>query len=293
MAFRFSVLASSSSGNASYLEADGFGVLIDFGLAPKTLGRRLEQVFASWDSVKAVLLTHTHGDHWNEATLKVLHECRIPIYCMPVHVEELKRSCPRAEAMETERLFRTFQEAETFDLQAVRVTPFAVPHDGPTSGFRLEGVRQPWTLAYATDLGSWNSSLVPCFSDVDILALEFNHDVELERSSGRHGFLVGRVLGHRGHLSNESAAALLSRTLEASSTDRLSHLVMTHLSQQCNSSSLAREAAERVRTKHGRDFEIHVATPNHPTPCLAPRRSPRKFEPSPRAVQGMLPGWSD
>ncbi|MFO0864810.1 MAG: MBL fold metallo-hydrolase [Gemmataceae bacterium] len=293
MALRFSVLASSSAGNASYLEADGFGVLIDFGLAPKTLARRLDQVFASWESVRAALLTHTHGDHWNDGTLKCLHERGIPIHCMPEHVEELKRANRRAEAMESEGLLRPYQDGELFDLETIRVMPFAVPHDGPTSGFRIEGVRQAWSLAYATDLGSWNASLVSCFADVDILALEFNHDVELERSSGRHAFLVNRVLGHRGHLSNDSAATLLGRTLEASADARLSHVVLTHLSQQCNSPSLAREAAERIRAKHQRDFEIHVATPNAPTVCMAPRRAGKRFESMPPAFQQLLPGWDE
>ena len=46
-------------------------------------------------------------------------------------------------------------------------------------------------------------------ADVDILALEFNHDVFLEKSSGRSPALIFRVLGDRGHLSNVQAAELL------------------------------------------------------------------------------------
>ena len=41
MSLRFCVLGSGSSGNASYLEADGFGVLLDIGLGPRRLARGL------------------------------------------------------------------------------------------------------------------------------------------------------------------------------------------------------------------------------------------------------------
>src|SRR5262249_360813 len=48
MAFRFSILASGSSGNAAFLESDGFGLLIDAGLGPRQLASRLAAVGASW-----------------------------------------------------------------------------------------------------------------------------------------------------------------------------------------------------------------------------------------------------
>ena len=62
---RFTVLASGSSGNSSLLEVDGFGLLLDIGLGPRQLASRLITSGRSWQNVQAVLLTHTHGDHWN------------------------------------------------------------------------------------------------------------------------------------------------------------------------------------------------------------------------------------
>ena len=51
---------------------------------------------------------------------------------------------------------------------------------------------------------------------MDALALEFNHDVALQYASGRSPRLIQRVLGDRGHLSNEQAAALLGEVLRRS-----------------------------------------------------------------------------
>src|SRR5437588_12303543 len=81
MPLRLTVLASGSAGNTSLLEADGFGVLLDVGLGPRQLASRLAAVGAAWSSIHAVLLTLTHGDHWNERTLRHLRKLRIPIYC--------------------------------------------------------------------------------------------------------------------------------------------------------------------------------------------------------------------
>src|SRR5437773_3419097 len=85
MALRFSVLASGSSGNASLLEADGFGVLLDAGLGPRQLAARLAAVGRSWRHVHAVILTHTHSDHWKDRTFAHLHRHGIPLYCHDDH----------------------------------------------------------------------------------------------------------------------------------------------------------------------------------------------------------------
>ena len=44
MPLRFTVLASGSAGNASLLQIDGFGLLVDAGLGPRTLAGRLAAV---------------------------------------------------------------------------------------------------------------------------------------------------------------------------------------------------------------------------------------------------------
>src|SRR5437588_6838300 len=85
MALRFTVLASGSGGNATLVEADGFGTLIDVGLGPRQLAERLTAAGLSWSAVQAVLLTHTHSDHWKDRTLAHLQRRRVPLYCHPSH----------------------------------------------------------------------------------------------------------------------------------------------------------------------------------------------------------------
>src|SRR5437879_4744992 len=89
MSVQFTVLASGSSGNASLLRVNGFGLLIDAGLGPRLLASRLKAVGRSWKDVNAVILTHTHGDHWKERTLVQLSRLRIPLYCHAGHHDAL------------------------------------------------------------------------------------------------------------------------------------------------------------------------------------------------------------
>src|SRR5262249_50756581 len=74
MTLRFTVLASGSSGNATYLHANDLGILLDIGLGPRELTNRLAQIGASWRDIHCVLLTHTHTDHWSDRTIMQLRD---------------------------------------------------------------------------------------------------------------------------------------------------------------------------------------------------------------------------
>ena len=92
MALTFHVLASGSGGNASLLEVEGHGVLLDFGLRPRTLAQRLRACGGSWGHVQAAVLTHTHSDHWQAHTLAELLKRGVPLYCHAGHVNVLERA---------------------------------------------------------------------------------------------------------------------------------------------------------------------------------------------------------
>src|SRR5262249_14746209 len=126
------------------------------------------------------------------------------------------------------------------------------------------------------------------------LAVEFNHDVELEKRSARPAFLIARVLGDLGHLSNEQAAEFVRAVLARSSPGRLRHLVQFHLSEGCNNRSLARRAARAVLADLPAAVRLHTARQDRPgKPVLlgldpAPRRAPR-IRDSSRALSA--PPW--
>jgi phosphoribosyl 1,2-cyclic phosphodiesterase len=248
MTARFTVLASGSGGNASLLQAGDFGVLIDFGLGSRTLASRMIARGLSWRSAHAVLLTHTHGDHWNPTALAALAKHGLPLYCHAAHAECLAR-CPAFSAHYGAGLVRCYQPGRWLTLdRGVRVLPLEVSHDGgPTFAFRVEGPAglygAEWSLGYAADLGTWCDDFAQAMADVDLLALEFNHEEELQRSSGRPWHLIRRVLSDEGHLSNRQAADLLLAVRRHSRYAGPRTVVPLHLSRECNTQDLALAAA--------------------------------------------------
>ena len=274
MALGLTVLGSGSSGNATLLEADGCALLIDVGLGPRQIATRMATVGVSWPRIQAVLLTHTHADHWNDRVLAHLLRLRIPMWCHAEHLATLRIHSSCFAAMQRARLFRIYEAGQGLNVSSLlQCRPLSVRHDsGATFGFRFEGAANlfsaAWALGYVCDLGCWDEQLADSLANVDLLALEFNHDVDLQRASGRSPQLINRVLGDDGHLSNEQAAGLLSAVDRRSSPARLSRLVQLHLSRQCNRPELARSAARQALEASGSRAQIHTAEQDCPTERL-------------------------
>ncbi len=270
MGLRFTVLASGSGGNAALVETEGFGLLIDAGLGPRELATRLSAVGRGWSSIHAVILTHTHSDHWKDRTLKHLATRGIPLFCFPGHEPVLQSWSPAFPALRRAGLVQHYAPGQQISLApGLRCRAFPIRHDGgPTFAFRIEGAGDlfgPATaLGYAADLGCWDEGTVSWLCDVDLLAVEFNHDEALERTSGRPAHLVARVLGDEGHLSNRQAAALLQAILHRSMPGRLRHLIQLHLSRDCNRPVLAQEAAQHVLRDLAPDVAVLTAEQDVP-----------------------------
>jgi phosphoribosyl 1,2-cyclic phosphodiesterase len=260
---RFTVLASGSGGNASLVESGGFGLLIDLGLGPRQLAERFAAVGLSWASVQAVVLTHTHSDHWKDRSLAHLRRRRVPLYCHAGHRPALAAYAPSFAALEADGLVRPYEAGRELPLApGLRCRPLPLRHDGgATFGFRLEGAPDLFgstaALGYVADLGCWDEALADALADVDLLAVEFNHDEALERASGRGAALIARVLGDEGHLSNAQAAELVRAVLRRPGAGRLRHLVQLHLSRDCNRTELAQAAGRAALGESA--AELHTA----------------------------------
>jgi len=274
MSLRFTVLASGSSGNASLIEVDGFGLLLDAGLGPRNLAGRLTQIGVSWAHVHAAILTHTHADHWSDRTFAHFVRKGIPLYCHAHHRRELGQFSAAVADLEAGNLIRTYHSRGTFSIaDRIQCHPLAIRHDKyATFGFRFDvfdtSGESHCAIGYAADLGSWDAALANSLADVDVLALEFNHDVHLERTSGRAAGLIARVCGDKGHLSNEQAAGLLRAVIRRSRAGRLRHVVQLHLSRDCNRPALAVRAARAVLEQHPTPIGLHTAGQFEPTQPL-------------------------
>jgi hypothetical protein len=106
-----------------------------------------------------------------------------------------------------------------------------------------------------------------------VLGVEFNHDVALQRSAPRPEFLIARNLSDDGHLSNRQGAELIQAVLARSGAGALRHVVLLHLSEQCNQPELAIQAAGDAIQAAGRRSIVHAArqSPAFPNLWVTPR----------------------
>ncbi|NJI14951.1 MBL fold metallo-hydrolase, partial [Staphylococcus agnetis] len=58
-----SVLASGSTGNATYVESDKGSLLVDVGLTGKKMEALFDQIDRKISDLNGILVTHEHSDH--------------------------------------------------------------------------------------------------------------------------------------------------------------------------------------------------------------------------------------
>ena len=168
------------------------------------------------------------------------------------------------EAMSTlgkmpEGLFHVIEADRSFQVGDLQVQPFAISHDAAEPvGYRVNQGEK--SMGIATDLGYYNDYIVEHLSGLDVLLLEANHDVNMLQVGSYPYYLKQRILGEKGHLSNETAGRLLCRLLH----DRLKAVFLGHLSKENNYEALAYETVCSEVTMgenpwKSSDFKIAVA----------------------------------
>lgn len=239
---KITVLASGSGGNATLFEAAGTRVLVDAGIGPQALLRRLGEAGAGGPP-DAVVLTHEHQDHFGQC-LRLSRKLKIPI-----HASEATARVPALHGREGVRVFGM---REPFAFGALTFSPLPLPHDAAQVALVIEG--GGYRAALVTDLGEVPPGLVDHVRGCDVALVESNHDAEMLDRGPYPWFLKRRVASARGHLSNAQAHALL-RALPAQTHT----VVLLHLSQTNNRPDLALDSARDALS--GRAVHLHAAAP--------------------------------
>ena len=89
-------------------------------------------------------------------------------------------------------------------------------------------------------MGDYDDYIISSLKDSDILLLEANHDVRMLQVGPYPYSLKQRILGSRGHLSNESCGRLLFDLLN----DHMKAVYLGHLSKENNYAELAYETVK-------------------------------------------------
>lgn len=228
---RLRVLGSGSGGNSLAIRAGGTLALVDLGFTHKEIAGRLASCGVGIDEVGAVFFTHDHVDHCRgTATFHHRHPS-VPLFANGNTADAIARQSGVEDG------WAVFENGEPFEVGDLTVTAFAVPHDAADPvGFLFESGGS--SLFVGTDMGYVTTNVRDAFSRATCAVLEANHDPILLETSDRPVSLKQRIRGRTGHLANEEAAELLAET----NPPCLKHLLLGHISSQCNSCSLARKA---------------------------------------------------
>ena len=244
---RMCSIASGSSGNCIYVGSDHTHLLVDTGISRKRIEEGLKKLEIKGEEIDGVLITHEHSDHIQG--LGVLsRKYELPIYATKGTIEGISGSTSLGKM--PDGLFHTIRADEPFRLGDIEVKPFAISHDAcePT-GYRFEcGGR---SAAVATDLGKYDEYTVSNLTGLDAVLLEANHDIHMLEVGGYPYYLKQRILGDKGHLSNELSGRLLCDILH----DNLKHIILGHLSKENNYARLAYETVKLEVTLGDNDYK--------------------------------------
>lgn len=276
---RLAVLGSGSGGNSLIIESGGKRLLVDAGFSCRQIGQRLAGLGEDLAQVDALLLTHEHQDHCRGADV-MLRRYGIPVYATQGTLDASRLS---SEALAEARAVRSGKPFEAPEAPAFRVEAFGIPHDAREPvGFVIEdavGCR----VGLAADLGCRTQLAWGRLNDLDCLVIETNHDLQMLRNGPYPWHLKQRVAGRHGHLSNHEAATGVAELL----CDRLSTVVLYHLSNTNNLPALAAQAIGERLDREGSSAQIILTHQDQPTPWIEIQPGTIPFE-SERWRQGTL-----
>jgi phosphoribosyl 1,2-cyclic phosphodiesterase len=248
------VLASGSSGNATFVATEKTRILIDAGLSFRELASRLAAIGEDPAKLDAVLISHEHSDHVSGLPVLMRKlKCSIPVYATHLTATTLAWDAPAPHV-------ETFQAGCRFSIGELEVDSFTIPHDAidPVAfAFHAQGMK----IASVTDLGYIPESIKYHLHGTTLLLLESNHDLEMLKVGPYPWPVKQRVMGRKGHLSNDVVSDFIREDLDSSTAT----LVLGHISENNNHPELVRLVAAQALAGRSLTTKLVIAVPRRQT----------------------------
>ena len=249
---RFCTLCSSSSGNATYIGTATYGILIDAGLNCKQLTLAMNRVGIDPDAVKAIFVTHEHGDHTGALQVFAAKN-KLPVYATGGTLAGLANLNILDGRFPCEKIME-----RGVDIGDIHVSYFRTSHDAKEScGYRVELPDR--TVGVATDTGKMTGEILRGLDGCDLVLLESNYDQDMLDHGPYPPPLKARIRSEVGHLSNDDCAETVCELLEMN----VRRFVLGHLSQHNNTPDRAyactHSALKRMGAVQDRDYTLQIA----------------------------------
>lgn len=252
------VLASGSTGNSVYIEANKTRLLIDAGISAKQLEKRLSNIGVCINDINAICISHEHSDHIKG--IKVIqNRFQIPIYTNQGTHKAIQNLYPSNELN-----IKLFQTGSEFKLEDLVINSFMIPHDAlEPVGFKIK--HKDKSIGIVTDLGIVSPLVIDNLKGCNCIITEANYDEDLLMEAPRPWRIKQRIRSRQGHLSNTDTAQLIKNCY----SDSLQHVIIGHLSSECNSPDIALKTILSQLSLDGiTDLSIDISTAKNPTDIL-------------------------
>ena len=245
-------LCSSSSGNCTYIEENGDGILIDTGFGVRNTCNFLKKAKIDENNVRAIFITHEHTDHI--CGLKSLcKRWNVPVYGSRATLEKLLEK--DAVGAYTKLYEINLKIAE---IGSLAVSAFHTPHDSADSlGFIVSNGNV--NAGICTDLGYMPTKISKALENCNFVLLESNYDQAMLQAGNYPFQLKERIASNYGHLSNDDCAKQLKNLIKKG----VERFLLGHLSVHNNFPELAYQNAVSYLSSFGmdinKDYQLEVA----------------------------------
>ena len=169
---KFFSLSSGSNGNCYYIGNENTAFLIDSGIGPRTVKKRLQEHGVDINSIEFILVTHDHIDHIKGVGV-LSEKYSLPVYATSLLHKSLdNHPCTRCRLSGSVRKCEPHTATRYKD---VEFTPFVVPHDATeTVGYHINfnGIK----FTFLTDLGEVTQDVIDYCKMSNIIIFESNYD---------------------------------------------------------------------------------------------------------------------
>lgn len=247
-------LNSGSNANCYYVGNSREAVLIDAGLSCRETEKRMLGSGLSMDRVKAIFVSHEHGDHITGLP-GISKKYQLPVYITPATLANCRVPVE-------EKLVHPFQKNKAVRIGDLLITPFGKSHDAADPhSFIVAGANT--RVGVITDIGYACKQVIKYFSQCEAVFLESNYCAEMLAGGSYPYHLQQRISGDEGHLSNAQALDLFVNYR----SPQLQLLILSHLSKNNNKPELV----ETLFREQAGPIQIVVASRYEATPVFSIR----------------------
>jgi phosphoribosyl 1,2-cyclic phosphodiesterase len=258
-AFNISVLASGSTGNSLFIETKQKKLLVDAGLSGKKITSLLAEIGRKPEELDAILVTHEHRDHIHGVGV-LARKYKLDVYANEQTWAAMDPMIGNVDVAQ-KHLFDMGKVVTFGDLD---VESFGVSHDAAAPQF-YRFYKDNRSFVMLTDTGYCSDYVRGTIRDADAYLVESNHEIEILRAGSYPWSLKQRILGDKGHLSNDDGALVMADVIG----DHTKRIYLGHLSKENNTKLHARMAMESTLKEKdfgvGETFQVFDTDPDTAT----------------------------